>query len=61
MGNILSGVAIGMFIYVTDVVLRTFAVNGGFMELFKFTLQGILTYYFVKALGDFEQKRDYGV
>lgn len=57
MGNIISGAATGMFIYVTDMVLRQFVPGGGFMEMFKFILQGILTYWFVMAVDNFAEQR----
>lgn len=56
MGNIVSGAATGVFIYITDMVLRQFMVSGGFMEILKFIFQGVLTYWFVEAINTFAEK-----
>lgn len=56
MGNIISAFATGVFIYVTDMVLKLFIVGTGIRELLKFFLQGLLTYWFVMALGDLENQ-----
>ena len=53
MGNILSGALTGIFIYITDMVLKQFVIGGGIMELIKFTLQGWLTVIFVNSVEDF--------
>lgn len=53
MGNILTGAATGVFIYVTDMILRQFIITGGFMEIIKFIFQGVLVYWFVIAVDDF--------
>ena len=50
MGNILAGFVTGVFIYITDMILQQFVVGSGFMEIIKFTVQGILTYVFVETL-----------
>ncbi len=55
MGNIISGTLTGIFIYVTDMVLKQFVVGGGFMEVIKFILQGTLTYIFVDYIEKFSR------
>lgn len=55
MGNIIAGALVGVFIYMTDMVLRQFIVTGGIFELIKFVLQGILTYEFVMIVDNFSK------
>ena len=53
MGNIVSGALTGVFIYITDMVLKQFVVGGGLMELIKFVVQGWLTVIFVESIEKF--------
>lgn len=53
MGNIVSGALTGVFIYVTDVVLRTYVVGSGLMDIIKFIIQGTLTVIFVNSVEKF--------
>lgn len=50
MGNIVAGFLTGIFIYISDMVLKQFIISGGVMEFLKFALQGWLTYIFVQRL-----------
>ena len=50
MGNILAGALTGIFIYMTDMILRQFMVSSGFFEIIKFVIQGWLTYTFVEIV-----------
>ena len=50
MGNILAGFTTGIFIYITDMILQQFVQGSGFMEIIKFTIQGLLTYSFVETV-----------
>jgi len=53
MGNIIAGALTGVFIYITDMVLKQFVVGGGIMELIKFILQGWLVVLFVNSVEKF--------
>ncbi len=54
MGNIVSGAITGVFIYITDEVLRTMVPGGSdIMYLIKFILQGWLTVIFVQQVEKF--------
>ena len=53
MGNVVSGFLTGVFIYITDMILKQFVIGGGLMELIKFSLQGILTVMFVNNVEKF--------
>lgn len=55
MGNIVSGALTGVFIYITDMVLRQFVLGGGIMELIKFVVQGWLTVLFVNSVENFSK------
>ena len=55
MGNILTGAITGIFIYMTDMILRQFVVGGMMMEAIKFILQGILTVAFVNVMNTYQQ------
>lgn len=50
MGNILAGALTGVFIYMSDMVLKQFVITGGLFEMVKFVLQGWLTYTFVELV-----------
>lgn len=53
MGNIVSGFMTGIFIYVTDEVLQVMKIDGALYSIIKFTVQGTLTYIFVKQIDKF--------
>ena len=54
MGNIVLGAITGVFIYITDEVLRTMVPGGSdIMYLIKFILQGWLTVIFVQQVEKF--------
>lgn len=55
MGNIVSGALTGVFIYITDMVLKQFVLGGGIMELIKFVVQGWLTVLFVNSVENFSK------
>ena len=57
MGNILTGAITGIFIYMTDMILRQFVVGGMMMEAIKFILQGILTVAFVNVMNTYQGKK----
>lgn len=57
MGNIVAGAFTGIFIYMTDMILKQFVVTSGIFEIVKFILQGWLTYTFVQMTEDFTSAR----
>ncbi len=54
MGNVLAGALTGVFIYITDEVLKTMVPGGSdIMYLIKFVIQGWLTVVFVQQVDKF--------